>query len=378
MRQAEQAHALSAPAVPAAPGPLTAPQAQSAPCHLPALPQRLYTLGFTPWKQPTLRLCFPQHELRPIETPAQLPSGAAVLVWGPGPQALAQHGGPVLRVEDGFLRSVGLGADLVRPLSWVIDARGLHFDARRASDLEHLLAQDVPAETLQQAARLREAIVSARLTKYNVGQGRWRAPAGARRIVLVPGQVESDASLALGAPGLRGNIALLKAARAAEPDAHLVYKVHPDVAARLRAAGAGEAEAQRWADEVVVDAPMADLLDAADTVHVMTSLSGFEALLRGKRVVCHGLPFYAGWGLTQDRLPLPRRTRRLTLDALVAGALLRYPLYFSRDGARRLTPLEALDELLRWRDEAGAALPWWRLARREVQRVVLRHTVGVR
>ena len=60
----------------------------------------------------------------------------------------------------------------------------------------------------------------------------------------------------------------------------------------------------------------------------MTSLSGFDALLRGKRVVVYGRPFYAGWGLTEDRLSIPRRQRQLTLDALVAGALLRYPIYW--------------------------------------------------
>ena len=59
----------------------------------------------------------------------------------------------------------------------------------------------------------------------------------------------------------------------------------------------------------------------------MTSLVGFEALLRGLPVVTYGQPFYAGWGLTRDHAPLARRTRRLSLDELVAGALLRYPRY---------------------------------------------------
>jgi capsular polysaccharide export protein len=358
-----------------------APHPGGPPAHLGALPARLHALGITPWKQPYLRLAFPQHEVVAVDDASRLPAGAAVLVWGAAPPALARHDGPVLRIEDGFLRSVGLGADLVRPLSWVIDRQALHFEAARPSDLEHLLMQPADAAARHDGAALREAIVAARLTKYNVGTTRWQPPAAARRVVLVAGQVESDASLALGAPGLRRNIALLRAAREAEPGAHLVYKIHPDVAARLRAAGQGEGEARRWADEVVADVPMADLLDAADAVHVMTSLAGFEALLRGKAVTCHGLPFYAGWGLTSDRLAVParpggaaRRTRRLTLDELVAGALIRYPVYFSRDGARRLAPHEAVEALAGWRAAEGGSLPWWRLA----QRVVLRRAVGVR
>jgi len=62
-------------------------------------------------------------------------------------------------------------------------------------------------------------------------------------------------------------------------------------------------------------------------VHTMSSLTGFEALLRGKQVFTHGLPFYAGWGLTQDALSCPRRQRQLSLDALLAGTLIIYPGY---------------------------------------------------
>jgi capsular polysaccharide export protein len=65
-----------------------------------------------------------------------------------------------------------------------------------------------------------------------------------------------------------------------------------------------------------------------DEVHVNTSLAGFEALLRGKCVTTHGVPFYAGWGLTRDLGPVPvRRTARRSLDELVAATLLQYPRY---------------------------------------------------
>ena len=66
---------------------------------------------------------------------------------------------------------------------------------------------------------------------------------------------------------------------------------------------------------------MAELLALVGEVHTLTSLTGFEALLRGKPVFTYGQPFYAGWGLTEDRDPPPRRGRPLSLDALVAGAL---------------------------------------------------------
>jgi len=150
---------------------------------------------------------------------------------------------------------------------------------------------------------------------------------------------------------------LLQTVREAHSTAHVLYKPHPDVLAGLRKKGEGEEEAKRWCDEVVTDVAMGELLSAVDEVHVLTSLAGFEALLRGKPVTCYGLPFYAGWGLTEDHAPIVRRTGRLTLDELVAVALILYPTYVSRTTGRFTTPERALDELLAWRQEAKAGLP---------------------
>jgi capsular polysaccharide export protein len=278
----------------------------------------------------------------------------------------------ILRLEDGFLRSVGLGADLIRPMSWVVDTQGMYYDATRPSDLETLLADTAFAPALvQRAARLRERIVAEGLTKYNLGVSGWQRPPGVGKVILVPGQVESDASLAYGAPKIRSNIGLLQAVRLAHPKAHLVYKPHPDVLAGLRAKGAGEDEALRWCDEQVTDAAMGELLLAVDEVHVLTSLAGFEALLRHKAVTCYGQPFYSGWGLTTDIVPHSRRTRRLSLDELVAGALIAYPLYLSRKSEALITPEQALDELLAWRAKTGNTAPWWRQYFRMVLRLVM-------
>jgi capsular polysaccharide export protein len=193
-------------------------------------------------------------------------------------------------------------------------------------------------------------------------------------VILVPGQVESDASLRYGAPGLSTNMALLRAVREANPEAYIVYKPHPDVLAGLRASGADEGQAGVWCDEQVEDAAMGELLNVVDEVHALTSLAGFEALLRDKAVTCYGQPFYAGWGLTTDQWPQPRRSRRLSLDELVAGALILYPRYISRAGGQLITPEQALDELLAWQGRDLGRVPWWR----KLFRVVLRQVVGVR
>jgi capsular polysaccharide export protein len=166
-------------------------------------------------------------------------------------------------------------------------------------------------------------------------------------------------------------MALLRAARAYAPQAWLVYKPHPDVVARLRRPGADEANARALCDEMVLDAPMDSLLRQIDELHVMTSLSGFEALLRGCPVVVHGQPFYAGWGLTTDLDPPPRRGRALCLDALVAATLISYPSYVSRITGRFTTPERALDEIQQWRADSAARQSVWLRRWRQIKRFLL-------
>jgi capsular polysaccharide export protein len=184
-------------------------------------------------------------------------------------------------------------------------------------------------------------------------------------VVLVPGQVESDASIRYGAGSVRTNRALLEAVRAAEPEAWIVYKPHPDVVAGLRPEQGNGFDPRALCDEVVADAAIDRLYDAVDAVHALTSLAGFEALLRGREVHTWGLPFYAGWGLSHDRLPCERRQRRLHLDELVWGALIAYPRYVSRRSGLFVEAEEAVEELARWRGEPSGSLRLWqRLFRR--------------
>jgi len=340
----------------------------------PRLPGRVFAYGFSTHKRRFLRRFAGESAVRFVRRPARVPAGSTLLLWGshPVPQLLAQDV-RVVRVEDGFLRSVGLGTELVQPLSWVMDGRGIYYDARVPSDLEHVLQTlEFTPQLVARATRLRARIVASGITKYSIGQGAWHRPAGRARVILVPGQVETDASLRFGAPEIRTNLELVRAVRDANPDAYIVYKPHPDVVAGLRLTGLQEHEARAWSNEVVTDIPIGEMLKRVDEVHVMTSLAGFEALLREKSVVCYGQPFYAGWGLTRDVVPLARRVRRLTLDELVAGALIAYPRYVSRSTGKHTTAERVLDELLAWRNASvGRNRPWQR-----VWRAVLRMTVG--
>lgn len=315
---------------------------------------RMIVVGFRRWKAANVKAMLSLHAGKVVfvrdaaAARALQPTGEDCLVcWGrvppDGVQELADAAGVrLLRMEDGFVRSVGLGSDLIPPQSFVLDAKGIYFDPGAPSELEDLLnSQAFSPQDLERARKVREFIVRHGITKYNLEPHRpvdWpvKVPAGqggaakGRQVVLVPGQVEDDASIRFGcAPGgVCTNLGLIRAARAAFPQGFIVFKPHPDVTSGNRKGHVEPAQALQLVDHIEQAASVVSCIEACDVVVTMTSLTGFDALLRGKQVVVHGRPFYAGWGLTTDVLPVPRRDRQLTLDELVAGALLHYPLYW--------------------------------------------------
>ncbi len=292
--------------------------------------------GFAFWKQERVAplLWNGAAPFRFLTRAAAVRPAQAVAVWRAKTpssviDALVAQKSPLIEVEDGFLRSHGLGADCIPPLSIVVDRLGAHFDPSQSSELELLLEEGKFSDTLLARAReLRRVIVAAGIGKYGQGGAPLERPAGERRHILVPGQVEDDRAVQTGGCGLTSNLDLLQRVRAQAPDAFIIYKPHPDVVAGHRRGAIPERHCRRYADLIAEDLAIDPLLAMVDEVHVNTSLAGFEALLRGKCVTTHGVPFYAGWGLTRDLGPVPvRRTARRSLDELVAATLLQYPRY---------------------------------------------------
>jgi capsular polysaccharide export protein len=293
-------------------------------------------VGIAFWKRPTVAplLWRGSSPVPFLSDPAAAHKGDRIAIWKARTSAaavaeLARREVELVEVEDGFIRSVGLGADCIPPLSIVVDRRGAHFDPAQASELELLLQQgEFSSDLLDRAKRLRDSIVASGVSKYSAGCKRLERRCPDRRHILVTGQVEDDRAVISGGAGLTSNLELLRRVRALAPEAYLLYKPHPDVEAGHRQGAIPDELCRTIADEIVREDPISSLLDMADEVHVNTSLAGFEALLREKSVTTHGVPFYAGWGLTRDLGPVPsRRSRKRTLDELVAAVLLVYPRY---------------------------------------------------
>lgn len=297
--------------------------------------------GMRLWKRRPLQQFFGQPTpIRFRKGPPEAPAPPRrAMVWASKADTAPRD---AFQVEDGFLRSRGLGAELVPPLSLVCDNLGIYYDPEGPSRLEKWIEKRAVLRSDQhvRARALIETLTGAGLSKYNLGGAAPELPPGRR--ILVPGQVEDDASILTGTSGVRTNAALLAAARAANPDAVILYKPHPDVEAGLRK-GATDAG---HADLVLHNADPMALLSQVDAVWTMTSLLGFEALLRRVPVVTLGAPFYAGWGLTEDHGDVPpRRRARVTLEGLVHAALIDYPRY--RDPVSGLScPVEVVVERL--------------------------------
>jgi capsular polysaccharide export protein len=312
-------------------------------------------MGMRLWKRGRLQAFFGRSE--PLifqDDPARaMATGRDLLVWaGREPPGLVHPA--IRRVEDGFLRSRGLGADLIPPLSLIADDLGIYYDPTRPSRLEALILAPVAPGVRDRAERLIKAVVGGGISKYNLTRAPLPdMPPGHR--VLVVGQVEDDASIRLGATGpVRTNLDLLRAARAALPDAILIWKPHPDVEAGLRPGAIPPADLAGLADVIAAHADPVALLDQMAEVWTITSLLGFEALIRGKPVTCLGAPFYAGWGLTRDLAPVPgRRLRRADgsaqqrpdIVALAHAALIAYPRYYDPVSRRPCPPEVALHRL---------------------------------
>ena len=193
-----------------------------------------------------------------------------------------------------------------------------------------LLEMHFTLDMLALAGEIRKKVIMKGLTRFTRESTAWLRPVKAERVILVVGQVESDPSLKHGSQSIRTNLGLLQAVCQANADAYIVYKPHPAVLADMQLGGLAYQEAYQWFDEIVGDVTLCQLLPKINEVHVMNSLAGFEALLRGKKVSCYGRSFYAGWGLTHDMVPMPNRPRQLSVDELAAGAMFCFPRYMNR------------------------------------------------
>ena len=321
---------------------------------------KLYAINFTRWKKNHIKT-FLKSDAEPVfvsSADQAIKKGfnaeSQLVSWSSKDQSEvvkleAQFSIKTWWVEDGFIRSAGLGTDLTAPASLVLDKTGIYYDPNQPSDLEVTLQnKKFSDDEKDRASKLQQSLLDNELSKYNLGvpfDASVIKAKSTQKIILIPGQVEDDASIKKGCLDVISNSALIGAVKQKEPEAYLIYKPHPDVVSGNRKGKVESSILETQCDLVLLDASITDCLAVVDEVHTMTSLVGFEGLLRNLKVVCYGLPFYAGWGLTEDRHDIPRRSRRLALSELVAGTLIDYPLYINWQTGDFTTPEVIVNQL---------------------------------
>lgn len=284
------------------------------------------------------------------------PAIGGIVSWGgrmPAKTAAAisrLRGLPNWNLEDGFLRSVGLGKAGAVPLSIVVDDLGLPVDANRPSRLERLIQGADGVQIGELGKAIREQIVRNKLSKYN--HLPHKAPTiertTKRRILLVD-QVVGDISIGK-ALGSRASFERMLADAQAS-GAQCVIRTHPDVMAGHRK-GYLTTEIAGKSDGILLNdaVSVASVLDVVDEVWTVSSQFGFDALLRGIPVRCYAAPFYAGWGVTEDQFGVytkavlaDRRTRRRTVDQIAAAAFSLYPTYRDPADWRQIDVFQAIE-----------------------------------
>lgn len=325
----------------------------------------IFAFNIKEWKRPYLQSLYPDRTLVyiPINLneslvkrkylPHILNNDIDVLVWGMLlPKTIKDSNARITYVEDGFIRSVGLGSEHTPPMSLSFDSKTVYFNAQEASDLEDILntydfASD--SELMARAKRLKDALLNTGISKYNhnsdVDLDSVYGEKTKKR-VLVLGQVEDDASIKYGCSVPITNNDLVRMAVLENPTSQVIYKPHPDVLLQKRKRLSDPKEVADICKVLVNDIPLAQSLQTIDHVYTITSQAGFEALLRNIPVTTLGCPFYSGWGVTDDRQPNSRRKAKLTIEEILAAAYILYPKYFDFSNGKKVEVEHIIEKLL--------------------------------
>ena len=334
----------------------------------------------------------------------------------------------VLHIEDGFIRSNGLGSNFYYPYSLVIDKTGIYYDPKNSCDLEKILyelANDLDNEEylslFERANSLKELIIKNNISKYSVGNSNnsiakliiTNQPldnqslnrfirdynefikkastnnnnsTNEKKIIFVPAQVDDDASIVLGGCGY-SNISLLREVRKNNPNSFIIFKIHPDALSGNRECEINIKEVLSLANYICTnELTNIDCINLCNEVHTISSLAGFEALIRNKKVYCYGMPFYAGYGLTVDisvekkhPIALESYSRRnkinlfsvksnlhrhlsstdIGINNLIIGSLILYPTYYNWDKKCISTVEDIIDTLLQKSCSKQNKLCYW-------------------
>ena len=235
-------------------------------------------------------------------------------------------------------------------ISFLVDSQGYFNDGNVATDLENLLnTVQVDKKQLLRSQNVISEIVNKKLSKYNNYNSNFNNyREDNKKNVLV---VQSDWEIYKKHYEINYNFEdMLIEAICNNPNGNIVIKFsykrcekqlrrYKSILANLD----GNLSIKYVEDNIN---PF-DLINQMDEVYVHNDMIGLEALMCGKPVYVYGIPFYAGWGLTVDKIPLPRRKRQLSLEELFYISYIDYCIYVNPETKTICEIEEALNYLLK-------------------------------
>lgn len=280
-----------------------------------------------------------------------------------------ERGKCVYIFEDAFFKSATTWADTTKPLryragiSFTIDDLACYYDSVYPSRLEMKLnsRDELTADESMRSRKTIDFIIESRITKYN-HQPIYRPEIGRKGApkVLVIDQSYNDYSIVRCQANDSTFKNMLDAAVYENPDADIIIKTHPDTIAN-KSERTGYYVKMQEQERIFLQRSAINpicLLKEVDKVYVCSSQMGFEALMAGCQVVTFGIPFYAGWGMTDDRHPLlltkelkTRRSRNRSLEEIFYFAYIWYSHYVNPISGSTCEIEDALQHLIDLRKE---------------------------
>ena len=267
----------------------------------------------------------------------------------------------VIFLEDGFIRSIvpfakkDIDEKYRLSFSYTMDSNSAYIDAYHVSNLEQILNSNLifSDDELRRARLNMNRIINYKVSKYNHQEDTipYKIAKSNRKKILVVDQSYGDMSIELGMANSNTFINMLKTAIAENQDSDIFIKIHPDVKASgtLR----GYYSDYKEHDNIHVindDVNPITLLNSVDVVYVCTSQMGFEALISGKKVKCFGMPFYAGWGVTEDYVKLTRRTQKRSVEEIFFAAYIMYTNYVDPFNGTKIEIEDAINKIIELRE----------------------------
>ena len=272
----------------------------------------------------------------------------------------SKHNLPYYALEDGFVKSLSQGRWKEQEIifSLIIDRQGIYYNSAAPSELESIICDTVNSENFEQyssqGAKLISLITSNNIVKFNVRSSTSENGSSIKIIakdssVLLIDQTFGDSSVVLGNASKESFDQMLSDAISKYGPDNVFVKIHPNVINR-KAKGYFSLHRLRQSKVHIIssDVNTAQLLKIFKNVYVVTSGTGYEALMAGCHVTCYGEPFYSGYGLTEDKKTstqirrIKKLNRPLTIKLLAYAIFYRYSIFIDPVLKKQISPVDSI------------------------------------